>query len=83
MDNPLLRGLQFYIHSARYLLYKFLKNIIDFVFSNPSKAALGGNSIGAGNSHIPRGADLTDLEREASLSLGNIDKKLYGQIFEF
>lgn len=33
--------------------------------------ALGGNSTGAGNSHIPRGADLTDLEREASLSLGN------------
>jgi len=34
-------------------------------------AALGGTSASAGNSHIPRGADLTDLEREASLSLGN------------
>jgi hypothetical protein len=72
MENPLLRGLQFYIRSTRFFAFNLFKNFIGLFFSNPSKAALGGNSTGAGNSHIPRGADLTDLEREASLSLGTI-----------
>ena len=71
MENPLLRGLQFYIHSAKFCLFKFLKNLLGFVFSNPSKTALGGSSS-TGGSHIPRGTDLTDLEREASLSLGKL-----------
>lgn len=72
MENPLLRGLQFYIRSARFFAFNLFKNFIGLFFSNPSKAALGGSSAGAANSHISRGADLTDLEREASLSLGKI-----------
>ena len=70
LENPLLRGLQFYISCSRTFVINFFKDIFRLFFSNPSKAALGGNSTGAGNSRLESRADRRGLKRTVALSGG-------------